>query len=187
MEILTLLEEPHPLLRKKSVDVQWPDTALDKQIQDIETTLAHNNGYAIAAPQVSIHKRFVVFDTFTLGRDGVDFQTFRDIGFLEKGQRFFSLINPKVLWTSPETDVQDENCFSVNMTVPVKRPLSTEITFQNPHQKSFQLTLDGFMARCFQHELDHLNGILTLDYLSPFKRGLAKKKLLKQARKMAQE
>jgi peptide deformylase len=158
LTILRILQEPDPRLRVVSEAVTCFDDDLAQLVQDMIETMRSAQGIGLAAPQVNIHKRLVIIET-TPGDP-------------------FEMINPVILEKSPETNVYQEGCLSVQgAQASVTRPASIQVEFQDRkgirHQKSYT----GIEATCIQHELDHLDGILFIDHLSPLrKRMLANKK-----------
>ncbi|MBX9805927.1 MAG: peptide deformylase [Alphaproteobacteria bacterium] len=169
MAILTVLTAPHPKLKIVAKPVETVNDEIRRLMDDMLETMYPNDGMGLAAPQVGVDKRVIVID-FNAGEDDL-------------GPDVLKLVNPELLWTSEETCQMDEACLSVpNLYGPVERPLSAKIRFTNEHNKTVELDLDGIKARCVQHEMDHLNGILYFDHFSRLKQEIFIRKLLKARR-----
>jgi len=175
MARLKLLHEPDPRLRRVSVAVTNVDNAVRQELADMKETLEHLEGLGLAAPQVDILRRMIICDT-------KNFPT--DEGVPSGGPRFLVMINPKITSRSSEQTTLEEGCFSLPDTpVAVARPETCKVTFLNEDGATQTLQARGLFAKCVQHEVDHLDGVLTIDYLSPLKKELTLEKLIKLKRK----
>lgn len=164
--ILPILIAPDPRLKLKALPIEKIDEDVLQLIKDMFDTMYANHGCGLAATQVNVHKRIVVMDLDS-GDDN-----------LPKHPRAF--INPEVLKTSKETQAIQVGCLSIPNTYPsVTRP--KHVTFQYMDEKGtvHQEEATDIFAECIQHEIDHLNGILSIDYLSKLKRDLIIKRLKK--------
>lgn len=171
MTILTLLTEPDPRLRAKSKPVSKIDETILTHIEDMKETLHHTQGYGLAAPQVNILKRIVVYDLDLLYPDE------------KHPDRFLCMINPKIVWKSQTSCAFDEGCLSVpELRVNVERDAHIRVSFLTPQGQNETLEAREIMAVCIQHEIDHLDGILMIDYLSPLRKDMATRKLVKLKR-----
>lgn len=163
MEILKIIEYPDPRLRLKAMAVE--DFNDIQHIVDIMLHTMNNtpNTAAIAATQLNIQKRIVVVDPSTTEGDTL------------------VIVNPEILESGSETTLEAEGCLSVpgGIYEKVERPKWIKGRYHDRHGKLIEFEDDGFFARCFQHELDHLNGIVFVDHLSPLKRKRIDKKLAK--------
>ncbi len=158
LNILTLPDKRLKTLAKK-VDVF--DKDLQQLIKDMFETMYDAPGIGLAATQVNIHKQVIVIDVS------------------EDKDQPLCLVNPEIVEKKGE-QVYEEGCLSVpNIYAKVKRADSVSIKAQNETGKSFELTAEGLLAVCIQHEIDHLKGIVFLDHLTPLKRKMALKKLEK--------
>ena len=171
MAILPILEFPDPRLRTKAVAVD-PEQVADRDFQtlldDMFETMYAAPGIGLAASQVDLHQRFMVID---VSEEKTDPQVF---------------INPQILSMDGE-QVYQEGCLSVpGIFADVTRADRIEVRFIGRDGKSQQMQADSLLAVCIQHEMDHLDGKLFVDYLSPLKREMVRKKLAKQ-RKQAGE
>ena len=170
MSKLNILEFPDARLRTVANKVKIFDKQLKKLVDDMAETMYHsNNGIGLAATQVNVHKRLLVMD------------------FSEDHSHLLVYINPEITDQSGEQK-REEGCLSVpGVYASVKRAEIITVNAQNVDGKSFEEDLDGLHAVCLQHEMDHLDGKLFVDYLSPLKRNMVRKKLEKQRRNAAQE
>ena len=169
MALLPILEFPDPRLRTKAVDVDPADLAtpaFQALIDDMFETMYDAPGIGLAASQVDVHKRFMVIDVS------------------EDRSRPMVFANPEIV-ASEGGQVYQEGCLSVpGIYADVTRADTITVRFLDRQGQPQELTTDGLLAVCIQHEMDHLVGKLFVDYLSPLKREMVKKKLAK-ARKHA--
>ena len=169
MAILNILEFPDPRLRTKAKPVQLVDDALRQLIDDMFETMYAAPGIGLAASQVNVHKRVVVMD---LSEDNSEPLVF---------------INPQFTVLSDELEQYQEGCLSVpGFYENVERPQKVRISALDRNGDSFEMIAEGLLAVCIQHECDHLNGKLFVDYLSTLKRDRIKKKLEQQHRQLAE-
>ena len=168
MAILNILEFPDPRLRTIAKPVAVVDDALRQLIDDMFETMYAAPGIGLAATQVNVHKRVVVMDLSE-----------------EKNEpRVF--INPEIESLTEEVDQYQEGCLSVpGFYENVDRPQKVRIKALDRDGQPYELIAEGLLAVCIQHECDHLNGKLFVDYLSTLKRDRIKKKLEKQHRQQA--
>ncbi|KGJ96726.1 peptide deformylase [Colwellia psychrerythraea] len=165
MTILPVLRFPDPRLRTKAQPVTEITDATATIIDDMLATMYEEKGVGLAATQVDIHQRIVVMDTS------------------EDSDQPLILINPEIIARSNETSVNEEGCLSVPGTyAKVDRHDACTVKALDRHGKEFTLSATDLQSICIQHELDHLNGVLFVDYLSPLKRQRIQKKLEKEAR-----
>ena len=164
MAIRKILTEPDPFLRQKSHDVYRVDDEARKLMDDMLDTMYAAPGIGLAAIQVGIPKRIIVID---LSKEE------------EKKPLYF--VNPKIIIKSKNNSTYEEGCLSVpGQFAEVDRPNECHISYldYNGHKK--ELKAEGLLATCIQHEMDHLEGILFIDYLSKLKKTFIVKKLSKQ-------
>jgi peptide deformylase len=166
MAKLTILEFPDPRLRTlaKPVDPARIDAAFQALIDDMFETMYAAPGIGLAASQVDVHQRFMVIDVSD-----------------EKNEpRVF--LNPEIVLRDGEQTCQ-EGCLSVpGIFADVKRAERITVRALDRRGEPFEIVADGLLAVCIQHEMDHLDGKLFVDYLSPLKRDMVKRKLAKQRR-----
>ena len=165
MAILNILEFPDPRLRTIAQPVDVVDDALRQLIDDMFETMYAAPGIGLAATQVDVHKRLVVMD------------------LSEDKSTPLVFINPEFEALTEQMDQYQEGCLSVpGFYENVDRPQKVRIKAQERDGSHYELIAEGLLAVCIQHECDHLNGKLFVDYLSSLKRDRIKKKLEKQHR-----
>ena len=175
MAIRTILEAPDPLLRKISVPVESVDDELRTLIADMFETMYDAPGIGLAAIQVGVAKRVLVIDL----QEEED-----DEGKPIRCPRVF--INPEIYDPSEDYSVYTEGCLSVpDQFADVERPAEIHARWLDETGKPHDEKLDGLIATCLQHEMDHLEGILFIDHLSKLKRDMVLKKLEKARRARA--
>jgi len=168
MALLPILEFPDPRLRTVADPVTVVDESIQQLIKDMLDTMYDAPGIGLAATQVNIHKRVLVID---ISEDKDNPQVF---------------INPEVEPLDEAMHSFDEGCLSVpGFYEAVERPERIRVTALDMNGDVFSLETDGLLAVCIQHEIDHLDGKLFVDYLSPIKRQRIRTKLAKQQRKRA--
>ncbi|MEZ5502823.1 MAG: peptide deformylase [Halioglobus sp.] len=168
MAVLEILEFPDPRLRTEARPVAAVTDDTRKLIDDMLETMYTAPGIGLAATQVNIHQRLLVMD---VSEDRSKPQVF---------------INPEITVLDPELGEYDEGCLSVpGFYETVSRPQHVRVTALDRDGQSFTCELAGLAAICLQHEIDHLNGKLFVDYLSPLKRQRIRKKLEKDQRHRA--
>lgn len=167
MARLQILEYPDPRLRTKAAPVEVFDAALVRQVEDMFETMYAAPGIGLAATQVDYHKRLIVMDVSEA-----------------KNQRQV-FINPEIL-SAEGQGVGEEGCLSVpGIFDEVKRAAVVRARYQDVTGKVCEVELDGLAAVCLQHEMDHLEGKLFVDYLSDLKRERIRKKLDKDRKERA--
>jgi peptide deformylase len=167
MALLTILEFPDPRLRTRATDVTEFDASLGRLIDDMFETMYKAPGIGLAATQVNVHKRLIVIDT---SKENDDPQVF---------------INPEIL-SRDGIEVTEEGCLSVpGIYEEVQRAERIRVRARDRHGATFERDLDGLLAVCLQHEMDHLQGKLFVDYLSDLKRERIRKKLERERKDRA--
>ena len=164
-----IIIEPDPILRKKSQPLEKVDDQLKNLMDDMLETMYAAPGIGLAAVQIGILKRIVVID---VSKEN------------EKKNPFF-FINPIIKSRSKKTSVYEEGCLSLpGHFAEVERPAECEIDYIDYNGNKKNLKASGILATCVQHEIDHLNGILFIDYLSKLKKDMIIKKLVKQKKEV---
>ena len=164
MTIKKILIEPDPILRKKSDPVQAVDDHVRKLMDDMIETMYKAPGIGLAATQIGILKRIVVID---ISKDD------------EKKNPLF-IVNPEIINQSKNTSIHEEGCLSLpGQFAEIERPAECTLKYIDYHGKEKKLKANGLLATCIQHEVDHLNGILFIDYLSKLKKDIIIKKVSK--------
>lgn len=170
MTKLTILRYPDKRLHKVAQPVTQFDERLTKLVADMTETMYAANGIGLAATQVDQHIALLVMD----------------ISDARNEPRVF--INPEITWRSTEKIVYDEGCLSVPGAYDgVERCAQVKVRALDINGQSFELQADGLLAVCIQHEMDHLKGIVFVEYLSPLKRNRIKTRLLKEERELERQ
>ncbi|MGC8927980.1 MAG: peptide deformylase [Myxococcota bacterium] len=171
MSVLTILKVPDPFLKKKVRKVQEITPEILKILDDMAETMYYNNGIGLAASQVGIDMRLVVIDISTE----------------ERRAELLKLINPEIIEGEGEY-VMEEGCLSVpEIRDEVKRYKKVKFKYQDVNGVEQVVEDEGLLARVVQHEIDHLDGVVFLDRLSPLKKALYYRKLKKEAKKRKNE
>ena len=167
MTVKTILTEPNKLLRQVSLPVEKVGNEEKQLMDDMLETMYEAKGIGLAAIQIGIPKRIIVMD----------------IGSKKKEPMYF--INPVIKNKNSEHSTYEEGCLSVpNQFAEVDRPSTCEVEFLDYNGNKKILKASGLLATCIQHEMDHLEGILFIDYLSKLKKMMIVKKLSKQKDKV---
>ena len=167
MALLTVLCYPDPRLHKVAKPVAQVDARIKKIVADMAETMYDAPGVGLAATQVDIHERIIVID----------------VSDEQNELRVF--INPEIIWSSPEKKSWREGCLSVpDFYDEVERPAQVRVKALNVDGKEFEIDADGLLAVCLQHELDHLQGKVFVEYLSLLKRTRISQKMKKRAKEL---
>ncbi len=158
---------PDPVLRQECAPIEKVDDSVRTLADDMLETMYAAPGIGLAASQIGILQRMFVLD----------------VAKEDAPKEPMVFINPKIVWSSEETSVYQEGCLSIpEYYEDVERPAEVKIQFLNREGAEQELNAGGLLATCIQHELDHLNGKLFIDYLSKLKRDRVMKKFAKQAK-----
>ena len=169
MGIRKILTEPEPLLRKKCTLLEKVDDDLRTLMDDMLETMYNAPGIGLAAVQIGVLKRLVVID---LGKE-------------EEEKNPLFLINPEVIYKSEKTSSYEEGCLSLpGQFAEIERPAECHLKYIDYFGKIKELKAEGLLSTCIQHEVDHLDGILFIDYLSKLKKSIIIKKLSKKRDKV---
>tara|TARA_B100001059_G_scaffold205004_1_gene214655 strand:+ start:32 stop:556 length:525 start_codon:yes stop_codon:yes gene_type:complete len=165
MTIRKILIEPDPFLRQKSIDVNEVNDEIRSLMDDMLETMYNAPGIGLAAIQIGVPKNVIVMD---LSR-----------GDEKKNPLYF--VNPKIINNSVSNATYEEGCLSVpGQFAEISRPDKCKVKYLDYNGKEKILDVEGLLATCIQHEMDHLKGILFIDYLSKLKKSMIIKKLSKQ-------
>jgi len=168
MAKLSILHYPDPRLFKKAQPVAEVDGRIRQLVRDMAETMYAAPGVGLAATQVDVHERVVVIDVS------------------EGANELRVLINPEITWRSDEREVCEEGCLSVpGVYDKVERAERVRIKALDEHGTPYELEADGLLAVCIQHEIDHLDGKVFVEYLSPLKQSRIKARIRKQERQAA--
>jgi len=161
--------EPDPILRKRSESLEKVDDELRILLDDMLETMYAAPGIGLAAVQIGVLKRLIVID---ISKEK------------EKKNPIF-LINPEIISLSKNTSIYEEGCLSLpGHFAEIERPSECQIKYIDYNGKRKELKANGLLATCIQHEIDHLNGILFIDYLSKLKKDMIVKKLVKHKKEL---
>ncbi|MEN9010988.1 MAG: peptide deformylase, partial [Yoonia sp.] len=162
---------PDPRLKKIVEPVASVSDDIRQLADDMLETMYDAPGIGLAAPQIAVNARIFVMDCVK-----------EDAATPEP----MVLINPLVIWSSEDMNVYEEGCLSIpDQFAEVERPTSVKVSWTNLDGKEVQETFDGLWATCAQHEIDHLDGKLFIDYLKPLKRQMITRKMQKLKRELA--
>jgi peptide deformylase len=168
MAVREILILPDPLLRKVAEPVEAFDDDLKKTVDDMFETMYDAPGIGLAGPQIGYMKRVVVIDL-------------ADEENPDSGK--IAMVNPEIVGVSEQTAVSEEGCLSIpELYYEVERPAEVTVKYFTPEGKEVTRHATGRLAVCMQHEIDHLDGVLYIDYLSRLKRDRVNKKFQKKAR-----
>ena len=172
MAIREILTVPNPALKQKSTKVEKVDDDLRRLMDDMLETMYDAPGIGLAAVQVGVPKRVIVMD---LARKDEP-----------KEPRYF--VNPEILWKSDELFTYEEGCLSIpEIFDEVERPARVKLRYLNYQGEQIEEDAEGLFAVCIQHEMDHLEGVLFIDYLSRLKRDTAVRKVKKLVKEREEE
>ena len=164
MALKKILTEPNKILRQKSLEVEKVDKDLQQLMDDMLETMYAAPGIGLAAIQVGVPKRVIVLD----------------IAVKDKPREPMYFINPRIIETSKSNSIYEEGCLSVpGQFAEIERPNTCHVMFLDYYGQPQKLKAEGLLATCIQHEIDHLEGILFIDYLSKLKKSIIIKKLSK--------
>ncbi len=171
MALRDIIIIPDKRLRQVSEPVKTVDAEVRVLVDDMFETMYKAPGVGLAAIQVAVPKRIITIDTAKKDEP--------------KNPQVF--INPEVVWTSDEKDTYEEGCLSIpEYYEEVERPARVRVRFTDLDGKVHEEDAEGLYATCIQHEIDHLNGVLFVDYLSKLKRDRVMKKFSKAAKRAAE-
>ena len=174
MSLLPIIEVPDPILRAPSARVERIDADLERLIANMFDTMYEAPGIGLAAVQVAVPRRVVVIDL----QDPDPVPEGEEEGPPIKRPHLF--INPEILDSSNASKVYNEGCLSIpDQYAEVERPDRVRARWLDAKGKTQEGEFDGLMSVCLQHEVDHLNGVLFIDYLSRLKRDMIVKKVVK--------
>lgn len=172
MTILKILTVPDPRLKIKAKPVKAVDAEVRQLMDDMVETMYADNGIGLAATQLGIDKRVIVIDV------PIGMSTKREEEEKEYPSVLLKMVNPEILWKSEEASSCNEGCLSVpEQRVIIERPARVKVRFLDENNKVQELDMEQLQAACVQHEIDHLNGKLIIDYLPTVKRDIMVRKV----------
>tara|TARA_Y100000590_G_scaffold231668_1_gene261011 strand:+ start:1146 stop:1667 length:522 start_codon:yes stop_codon:yes gene_type:complete len=165
MAIRTILTEPNPILRQISKPLEKVEKDQQKLMDDMLETMYHARGIGLAAIQIGVPLRIIVMD----------------ISKEENNKEPMFFVNPVIQKKNLNFSTYEEGCLSVpNQFAEIDRPSTCEVEYLDYYGNKKKIKAEGLLATCIQHEMDHLEGILFIDYLSKLKKSMIIKKLSKQ-------
>ena len=183
MTIRKILTEPNKILREKSLRIENVDKDIQQLMDDMLETLYAAPGIGLAAIQVGVAKRVIVMDISRsrndIGKEKDDINKNED----KKSKNPMYFVNPEIVWKSEDKFTYEEGCLSVpNQFAEIDRPKQCHVKYLDYNGQPQELKVDRLLSTCIQHEIDHLEGILFIDYLSKLKKEMIIKKLSKQTK-----
>jgi peptide deformylase len=170
MAIRPIIIAPDPRLKLKCAQVERVDDAVRALMQDLLDTMYQAPGIGLAAPQIGVTRRVIVVD----------------IAPKDQPRAPLRLANPEIVWRSEDLAAYEEGCLSFpEQYSEVKRPARARVRFLDEHNEVREMEIDGLLATCVQHEMDHLDGVLFVDHISSLKRGIILRKMQKAKRAVA--
>ena len=167
MAIRPILTIPDPILRKQARPVERVDADLRRLAEDMLATMYDAPGIGLAAPQIGISRRLIVMDP---AKD-------------DQPKTPIVMVNPEIRTRSREMRLHEEGCLSIpDFTAEIERPAVTRVAYIDLKGGQQETELEGVWSTLVQHEIDHLNGVLFIDYLSRLKRDMVVRKFTKQKR-----
>ncbi len=167
MALRPILTIPDPLLRKPAKAIERVDADLHRLMDDMLATMYDAPGIGLAGPQIGISRRLIVMDP---SKD-------------DEAKTPLVMVNPEILDRSEELRMHEEGCLSIpDVTAEIERPAKTRVAYIDREGEPQEAELEGIWSTLVQHEIDHLNGILFIDYLSRLKRDMVVRKFTKQKR-----
>ena len=167
MTLLAVRLLPDPVLRQRAAPVDEVDDTVRKLLDDMLETMYEAPGIGLAAPQVGLSMRVIVMDC---SED-------------EEAPQPIRMVNPEITWRSDEAATHEEGCLSIpDHKGDVTRPAEIKVRYLDENGKECELATGGLLATCIQHEVDHLDGVLFIDYLSRLKREMITRRMTKEAR-----
>ena len=176
MALREILTEPNKLLREKSLAVEKVDEDLQKLMNDMLETMYAAPGIGLAAIQIGVPKRVIVLDIEWRNKS----ESTNDEKQEERKNPMY-FVNPEIISKSINNSTYEEGCLSVpGQFAEIARPDKCHVKYLDYYGQPKELVAEGTLATCIQHEIDHLEGILFIDYLSKLKKSMIVKKLAKQ-------
>jgi len=172
LALLPIITAPDPRLKVISAPVETVDAAVRRLMDDMLETMYEEPGIGLSAIQVGVPKRIVVADVAGVG----------------EAPSPIRLVNPKIVWRSEELATYEEGCLSLpEHYADVERPAAVKVQYLDENGRARELDAETILARCLQHELDHLDGILFVDHLTAVRRNIILRKLAKMKKTKLRE
>ncbi|MFO1127148.1 MAG: peptide deformylase [Rhodospirillales bacterium] len=167
MSSLSVIVAPDPRLKQSARAVGTVDPEISRLMDDMLDIMHQSNGIGLAAPQVGVLKRVIVVD----------------ISLPDEAPSPYRMADPEVIWRDQTLATGEEGCLSLpDQYAEVTRPAAIKVRYRDERDVVQELEADGLLAKCIQHEIDHLDGVLFVDHLSSLKRNIILRKLAKAKR-----
>lgn len=167
MSALSVIVAPDPRLKQSARAVGTVDPEISRLMDDMLDIMHQSNGIGLAAPQVGVLKRVIVVD----------------ISLPDEAPSPYRMADPEVIWRDQTLATGEEGCLSLpDQYAEVTRPAAIKVRYRDERDVVQELEADGLLAKCIQHEIDHLDGVLFVDHLSSLKRNIILRKLAKAKR-----
>jgi len=161
--MLKIVTYPNPVLRQKAEPLEDIDDSIRRLIDGMAEVMYSDDGVGLAAPQVGVSERLIVLDA---------------------GEGLMSFVNPEIIQKREDEETVEEGCLSLpGIRLEISRPTRIAVRGLNEKGEPVEMEIEGLLARVFQHEIDHLNGILIIDYASSLQRTLMKSRLKELGKK----
>ena len=168
-KLIPIIKVPDPILRETAKPVTEITDGIRQLLDDMAATMYDAPGIGLAAPQIGVMRRIIVMDCMK-----------------DAPPEPMVLLNPEVIWSCEDLSTYEEGCPSIpDQYADVKRPASVKVRWMDLSGEIQERQFDGLWATCVQHEIDHLNGKLFIDYLGPLKRQMITRKMEKLKREKA--
>ncbi|TLP45966.1 MULTISPECIES: peptide deformylase [Cohaesibacter] len=172
MAVMDIVKLPDPILREQSAPIERVDDDLRRLVENMFETMYDAPGIGLAGVQVGVTRRLFTVDCAKEGDD----------------KKPLCFINPEIIWKSEEISTYEEGCLSIpEYYAEVERPAEIKIRYMDQFGKDQEMHCDGLLATCVQHEFDHLNGALFIDYISKLRRDRVIKKFAKLAKQQEKQ
>jgi len=172
MTLRPILIHPDPRLKKVCAPIAVFDDALRQLAEDMLETMYDAPGVGLAGPQIGVMSRIIVMDCAKEPEEN----------------RPLAMVNPEIVWSSEDTSIYEEGCLSIpEQYAEVTRPAVVRVRWQDLSGASQEEEFSGLWATCVQHEIDHLNGRLFIDFLGPMKRQMITRRMEKLKRELARD
>ncbi|MFO1153969.1 MAG: peptide deformylase [Rhodospirillales bacterium] len=167
MPALSIIVAPDPRLKRRASPVGEVDSAVHRLMDEMLEVMHQSHGIGLAAPQVGVLKRIIVVD----------------VSAPDEPASPYRMGDPELVWCDQKLVSGEEGCLSLpDHYADVTRPERVRVRYRDEHNEVRELEADGILAKCIQHEIDHLDGLLFVDHLSSLKRGIILRKLAKAKR-----
>ena len=186
MKILPIITLPDPRLKKKSESIEIVNNEIKTLMDNMLHTMYKAPGIGLAAPQVGINKKIIVMDV-SPRPELKGYQKEKNEKETKPKPNPLQMVNPEITWLSNEKKSGEEGCLSIpGVMDDITRSKECKVQYIDKNNESQKLKATGLLARCIQHEIDHINGVLFIDHLSKIKKDIILRKLQKKKKEKKQ-